>query len=290
LSLTVAEAGHSVKRLSGADGVGSTEMGRRVDRPGFCQILADSSRTRSRCDGDHSGSAPRSLTLSTCRGGLSDRREERVPSPRGEPSAPGLRFRAAAPRGLGAKRGRPRVDLPLRGAKERGACAISARLAPRSQASSALLTEPETPSACVHARAGLAASGGRSRARRRSSSDLARRRPAGHGRTAPRGCSPWAHAGRDRRYTPSVRDIGRMRDRLRPARTEPRRERQAKGRSRRGRPWLQPRNAAPVFRDTSDTILATAASISASVSVRSRGCRVTWMATDFAPSGRPSPR
>jgi len=200
-------------------------------------------------------------------------------------------YDSARPRlGAWARSAAPRVDLPLRGAKERGACAISARLAPRSQGSSALLTEPETASACVHARAGLAASGGRSRARRRSSSDLARRRPAGHGRTAPRGCSPWAHAGRDRRYTPSVRDIGRMRDRLRPARTEPRRERQAKGRSRRGRPWLQPRNAAPVFRDTSDTILATAASISASVSVRSRGCRVTWMATDFAPSGRPSPR
>src|SRR5580704_17120262 len=52
---------------------------------------------------------------------------------------------------------------------------------------------------------------------------------------------------------------------------------------------LHPRKVAPVFFETSATILATAASISASVNVRSRGCKVTVIATDFAPSGRPLP-
>ena len=52
----------------------------------------------------------------------------------------------------------------------------------------------------------------------------------------------------------------------------------------------QARSVAPVFLPTSATILATAASISASVSVRSRGCRVTAIATDFEPSGTPAPR
>ena len=50
-----------------------------------------------------------------------------------------------------------------------------------------------------------------------------------------------------------------------------------------------PRSVAPVFFETSATILAIAASISASVSVRSRGCKVTLIAIDFAPSGRPLP-
>ena len=48
-------------------------------------------------------------------------------------------------------------------------------------------------------------------------------------------------------------------------------------------------SVAPVRLVTSATIRPTAASISASVSVRSRGCRVTVIATDFAPSGRPLP-
>ena len=55
------------------------------------------------------------------------------------------------------------------------------------------------------------------------------------------------------------------------------------------RHWSHPRSVAPVFFETSATILAIAASISASVSVRSRGCRVTLIAIDFAPSGRPLP-
>ena len=53
---------------------------------------------------------------------------------------------------------------------------------------------------------------------------------------------------------------------------------------------LQLRRLAPVLFDTSATIFDIAASISASVRVRSRGCRISWMAIDFAPSGRPSPR
>ena len=55
------------------------------------------------------------------------------------------------------------------------------------------------------------------------------------------------------------------------------------------RHWPHPRSVAPVFFETSATILAIAASISASVSVRSRGCNVTLIAIDFAPSGRPWP-
>jgi len=50
------------------------------------------------------------------------------------------------------------------------------------------------------------------------------------------------------------------------------------------------RNVAPVLFATSATILATTASISASVSVRSRGCNVTEIATDLQPSGNPGPR
>jgi len=50
------------------------------------------------------------------------------------------------------------------------------------------------------------------------------------------------------------------------------------------------RSVAPVFLLTSATTLAMTASISASVSVRSRGCNVTAIATDFEPSGTPAPR
>lgn len=50
-----------------------------------------------------------------------------------------------------------------------------------------------------------------------------------------------------------------------------------------------PRRTAPVFFPTSATMRPMAASISASVSVRSVGCKVTVIATDFAPSGRPAP-
>jgi hypothetical protein len=55
------------------------------------------------------------------------------------------------------------------------------------------------------------------------------------------------------------------------------------------RHWSHPRSVAPVFFETSATILEIAASISASVSVRSRGCSLTLIAIDFAPSGRPLP-
>ena len=51
----------------------------------------------------------------------------------------------------------------------------------------------------------------------------------------------------------------------------------------------QLRSAAPVRLETSATIFDIAASISASVRVRSRGCSITWMAIDFEPSGTPSP-
>jgi hypothetical protein len=46
-----------------------------------------------------------------------------------------------------------------------------------------------------------------------------------------------------------------------------------------------PRRLAPVFLVTSAMILLLTASISASVKVFSRGCKVTAMATDFFPSG-----
>jgi len=52
---------------------------------------------------------------------------------------------------------------------------------------------------------------------------------------------------------------------------------------------LHPLRLAPVFLATSATILPAAASISASVKVFPRGCKVTDMATDFLPSGMPLP-
>ena len=100
---------------------------------------------------------------------------------------------------------------------------------------------------------------------------------------------PWARAEQDTGCTPSARDIVRMPDRPR-ARSRPKPQRQDKVRSRRGRIWLQLLSVAPVFFDTSATILDIVVSISASVSVRSRGCSVTWMAIDFAPSATRSPR
>ena len=58
---------------------------------------------------------------------------------------------------LGAKRG-PRVDLPLRGARS-----AAPALSPGSGAALVIvtpaLTEPETPCACAHARAGGHATG-----------------------------------------------------------------------------------------------------------------------------------
>ncbi len=51
----------------------------------------------------------------------------------------------------------------------------------------------------------------------------------------------------------------------------------------------QARRVAPVLRETSATILALTASISASVRVRSTGWRRTAIATDLAPSGTPGP-
>ncbi len=56
-----------------------------------------------------------------------------------------------------------------------------------------------------------------------------------------------------------------------------------------GSQGLYPLRLAPVFFATSATILPAAASISASVRVFSRGCKVTEMATDFMPSGMPLP-
>lgn len=50
-----------------------------------------------------------------------------------------------------------------------------------------------------------------------------------------------------------------------------------------------PRSAPPVRLATSATILAASASISASVMVRSRGWRVTAIATDFLPGAMPCP-
>jgi len=62
-------------------------------------------------------------------------------------------------------------------------------------------------------------------------------------------------------------------------------------RNRCGAPGHRPqlRRTASVRLDASATIFDIAASISASVRVRSRGCRITWMAMDFDPSGKPSP-
>ena len=50
-----------------------------------------------------------------------------------------------------------------------------------------------------------------------------------------------------------------------------------------------PRKTAPVFFVTSATTLAATASISTSVRVFSRGCKVTATPTDFLPSGMPTP-
>lgn len=50
-----------------------------------------------------------------------------------------------------------------------------------------------------------------------------------------------------------------------------------------------PRSTPPVFLLTSATIRAATASISSSVSVFSRGCRVTAMASDFLLSSMPLP-
>ena len=52
---------------------------------------------------------------------------------------------------------------------------------------------------------------------------------------------------------------------------------------------LHPRKVAPVFLVTSATTLPITASISVSVKVFSRGCKVTLTATDFLPSGMPVP-
>src|SRR5271166_2905497 len=69
------------------------------------------------------------------------------------------------------------------------------------------------------------------------------------------------------------------------ARDDPKDEKQ----ERNPRHRFHPRRVAPVFLETSATILAIAASISASVRVRSRGRKVTLIATDFVPSGSPMP-
>jgi hypothetical protein len=50
-----------------------------------------------------------------------------------------------------------------------------------------------------------------------------------------------------------------------------------------------PRNTPPVRLPTSATILAATASISSSVMVLSRGCKVTAMAIDFLPGSMPLP-
>src|SRR5579883_639209 len=55
------------------------------------------------------------------------------------------------------------------------------------------------------------------------------------------------------------------------------------------RSHIHPLKVAPVLSATCVTIFAATASISASVNVRSRGCKVTAMATDFLPAGTPVP-
>ena len=52
----------------------------------------------------------------------------------------------------------------------------------------------------------------------------------------------------------------------------------------------QPRSTAPVALETAATMRSPTASISASVRVASRGCRVTQSATDFLPSPSSGPR
>src|SRR5262249_4494541 len=57
----------------------------------------------------------------------------------------------------------------------------------------------------------------------------------------------------------------------------------------RGPPQFYPRSTPPVALLTAATILAATASISASVSVRSTGCRVTASAIDLRPSPSAAP-
>ena len=89
---------------------------------------------------------------------------------------------------------------------------------------------------------------------------------------------PAVPAWRGRRCTRAGSRIWRRPDYLRRARK--RRSRRRRARRRTGSSASQ-RSVAPVFLPTSVTIFVIVASISASVSVRSRGCKVTDTATDL---------
>ena len=226
------------------------------------------------CDGHHS-QGPRNRIFEWCelgsrsvqgmrrfgRGGRSVTRDEDSAYPR---------------LGLGAKRG-PRADLPRRG-DERGACDFPRARAPRSL--SYPCTQWRRNSICMRPWTRWGPAGYRTVRPARGGAP-ARTKPD----SAPRLAGLWAPRfpdafafgpcrARHRLYAMGP-DIVRMQDCPGPVRFRSTRERRAKARSRRGRPWLQLLSVAPVFFDTSATILDTTASISASVSVRSRGCKVT---------------
>ena len=193
--------------------------------------------------------------------------------PRGEPSAPV--YNSARPRlGAWAQSAAAPASISHYAGRKSAAPALFRAHGRRARKCRAPISEPETPCARARASGRTAASRGGATPAPGSALRPSRRGPVAFLPGTPRDCWPWARAARDRRYTPSPRDIARMTDRPRPGRGEPTPERQAKGRWRRGRPRLQPRNTAPVFLDTSATILDIAASISVSVNVRSRGCRV----------------
>jgi len=209
-----------------------------------------------------------------------------------EPIASGKSPDSALVRPGARRQTRPPRRSPTARGIERGACAFRTpgRRARKLQTS---LSGRETPCAPAHGCAGRAASGRtRSPARgpRLHTADPVRRVRAGPRRNAPPWRSPSARAEQDRHCRPSAPGTGRRTGRLRPrlARRTP--ERRGKAQSlRRAWPRRQLRSTPPVLLDTSARIFAIAASISASVRVRSRGCRITWMAIDFEPSGRPSP-
>ena len=107
------------------------------------------------------------------------------------------------------------------------------------------------------------------------------------GRARKATAKPWLQAWRGNRYKRAALRISRKPDCLPHG---PRWRGPAESRQQRRLSSAQPRSVAPVFFVTSVTILATVASISASVRVRSLGCNVTVTATDLCPSGIPCPR
>jgi hypothetical protein len=230
--------------------------------------------SRSQCDGDHSRRPRNRIPVyrwrAVCPPTATEGSVDRTPIVQPETRIP--RCRA-----LGAWCEIAALALISHSAgEERGACAIFRGLGRRARYLEPLLTGRETPYA--HGR-GRAAGWNNAQSAlpgcARTKPDSARRGRVEGRREADRRHSPLARAGRDRRYRPSVRDIARMPDCPGRARFPPKRERQNIARARRGRSCLQLLSVAPVFFETSATILDIAASISASVSVRSRGCRVT---------------